>query len=144
MTDRPRAVLDTNIFVSALLSRNPSSPTQELIRRWESGEFTLLVSDTLIDELTDKLLEKRVTEERVTELLGLLIRLAEWVEVPSGSVEAVVKEDADDDAVLACAVIGRAGFLVTYDAHFDAVGPAHQGVRIMKAIPFLRVLRGNE
>lgn len=143
MTDRPRAVLDTNIFVSAFLSRSPSSPTQELIRRWKSGEFTLVVSDVLVDEIAEKLLERRIAEERVTEFLELLVRLAEWVEVPSNSVEAVVKEDPDDDAVVACAVVGRAGFLVTYDGHFDALGSLHEGIQILKAIPFLRVLRGE-
>jgi predicted nucleic acid-binding protein len=70
VTDRPRAVLDTNIFVSAFLSRNPSSPTKELIQRWESGEFTLLVSDALVDEITEKLLERRIrhgTEDAKTK-----------------------------------------------------------------------------
>lgn len=143
MTDRLRAVLDTNIFVSAFLSRNPSSPTQELMRRWELGEFTLLVSDALVDEITEKLLERRIPRERMTDLLGLLIRLAEWIEVPSESVEAAVRDDPDDDAVLACAVLGRAGFLVTYDGHFDALGGRFEGVKIMRPIPFLRELRGE-
>ncbi len=30
MTERLRAVLDTNVFVSALLSHNPTSPTREI------------------------------------------------------------------------------------------------------------------
>jgi uncharacterized protein len=143
VTERPRAVFDTNIFVSAFLSRNPSSPTQELIRRWLDGELTLLVSEALVDEVTEKLLERRIGEERVTELLSLLIRLAEWVEVPEGSIQAAVRDDPDDDPILACAVIGQAGFLVTYDSHFDSLGGAFQGIRIMKALPFLWALRGD-
>ena len=144
MTDRLRAVFDTNIFVSAFLSRNPSSPTQELIRRWQEGEFTLLVSDALVDELTEKLLERRISEDLVTELLTLLIRLAEWVDVPVGAIQPVVKDDPDDDSILACAVVGKAGFLVTYDAHFDCLGGAFEGVQITKALPFLQALRGDK
>lgn len=60
MTDRLRAVLDTNVFLSAFLSRNPASPTKEILQRWQDGEFILLVSDDLIDELTEKLLERRI------------------------------------------------------------------------------------
>ena len=30
MTERLRAVFDTNVFVSALLSHNPTSPTREI------------------------------------------------------------------------------------------------------------------
>ena len=33
MTERLRAVFDTNVFVAAFLSRNPTSPTKELIER---------------------------------------------------------------------------------------------------------------
>ena len=45
-TDRSplRAVLDTNVFVAAYLSRNPNSPTREIIDRWLRGEFDLLYS----------------------------------------------------------------------------------------------------
>ena len=55
MTERLRAVFDTNVFVSALLSRNPTSPTQELLRRWRNEEFILLVSQALLLELVGKL-----------------------------------------------------------------------------------------
>ena len=43
MTERLRAVLDTNVFVSAALSKNANSPTRELLKRWEREEFVLLV-----------------------------------------------------------------------------------------------------
>jgi predicted nucleic acid-binding protein len=51
VTERLRAVFDTNVFVSALLSRNPTSPTQELMRRWRNEEFILLVSQALLLEI---------------------------------------------------------------------------------------------
>lgn len=143
MTERLRAVFDTNIFVSAFLSRNPSSPTRELMRRWQDGELTLVVSGALVDEVTEKLLERRISEDRITELLALLLRLAEWVEVPPESVRAIVREDPEDDPILACAVAGRAGYLVTYDADFDSLGGSFEGIKITKAIPLLRELRGE-
>lgn len=143
MTERLRAVFDTNIFVSAFLSRNPSSPTKELIRRWLDGELTLLVSEALVDEVTEKLLERGISQERITELLTLLLRLAEWVDVPPEAVEAAVADDPEDDPILACAVAGRAGYLVTYDTDFDSLGGAFEGVRITKALPFLWELRGE-
>ena len=36
----------------------------------------------LIDELTEKLLEKRIPSDRVTEFLTLIAGLAEWIAVP--------------------------------------------------------------
>lgn len=140
---RLRAVLDTNVFVSAFLSRNPSSPTQELVRLWEAGRFTLLVSDTLTNELAEKLLERGIDQERIIEFLALIARLAEWVDVPPEAVEPVVASDPDDNHVLACAIQGRADHLVTYDPHFDPLGGEYLGIKITKALPFLWAVRGD-
>ena len=65
VTERLRAVLDTNVFVSAFLSRNPTSPTREIVRRWQAGEFVLLSSRSLLDEVTEKLLAAEIQRERI-------------------------------------------------------------------------------
>lgn len=143
VTDRLRAVLDTNVFLSAFLSRNPSSPTQEIIRRWQAGEFVLVVSDALVDELTEKLLANRIDPDQITEFLTLLSVLAEWVDVPEEIVPAVIASDPDDDPILACAVMGKVDYFVTYDAHFEPLGEAYEGVRITRALPFLWAVRGD-
>ncbi len=65
MTERLRAVFDTNVFVSALLSRNPTSPTQELMRRWREEEFVLLVSQALLIELVGKLQERGIGQAQI-------------------------------------------------------------------------------
>jgi putative PIN family toxin of toxin-antitoxin system len=143
VTDRLRAVLDTNVFVSALLSRNPTSPTKELIERWKVGEFTLLVSFALLEELVGKLLEKDVDPDRVTDLATSIISLAEWVDVPPSAVRPVIVGDADDDHVVACAILGKADYLVTYDPHFDQLGGSYASFQITKALPFLWAVRGD-
>ena len=143
MTDRLRAVLDTNVFLSAFLSRSPTSPTREILQRWQAGEFVLLVSDALVDELAEKLLENKIHPVRVAELLTLLAELSEWVAVPEIAVLPMIPGDSDDDAILACAIVGKADYLVTYDQHFDSLGGAHGDVKITRALPFLWALRGD-
>ena len=140
MTKLLRAVLDTNVFVSAALSKNPSSPTREVVDRWKRGHFLLLICTPLADEIVEKLLDHNIAEETVTQLVELLSRLAEWVELIPEKIEALLS-DPDDDVVVACAVIGKANFLVTYDPHFDSLGGEYRGVKILKAIPFLEILR---
>jgi len=142
-TERLRAVLDTNVFVSAFLSRNPTSPTKELIRRWEEEEFILLVSDALLEEVAEKLVERGIEQERVIEFLTLIGRLAEWVNVPPEAVSPVIAEDPDDDHILACAVVGKADYLVSNDPHFESLGEEYQGIKITKALPFLWAVRGD-
>ncbi len=141
MTEQPwRVVLDTNVFVSAALSKSLTSPTREILDRWEHGEFTLLMCDALNDELIEKLLERRVQPDEITRLSALLLRLAEWVTVPGEEV-APTLPDPDDDMVLACAGAGQADYLVTYDPHFDVLGGRWRGIKIVKALPFLWSLR---
>jgi putative PIN family toxin of toxin-antitoxin system len=143
VTDGLRAVLDTNVFISAFLSRNPTSPTREILERWQAGGFVLLASESLVDEIAEKLLASQVQPEQAIEFLALLARLAEWVEVPGEAVLPVIAEDPDDDLILACARVGKADFLVTYDTHFDSLEGNYSGVRITKAVPFLWALRGD-
>lgn len=143
MTDRLRAVFDTNVFVSAFLSRSPSSPTKELLERWQADEFTLLISDDLLDEIAEKLLERGIEGEVVSEFLTLLAELAESIEVAAESVLPVVLDDPDDDPIVACAVLGKADYLVTYDVHFEPLNGEHSGIKIVKALPFLWTLRGD-
>ncbi|MCX6030334.1 MAG: hypothetical protein NT169_13695 [Chloroflexi bacterium] len=54
-----------------------------------------------------------------------------------------VPADPDDDIVLACAIVGRATHLVTYDPHIHALGEAYQGVRILDGLHFLYAVRGD-
>lgn len=143
MTEKLKVVLDTNVYVSAFLSRNPTSPTQEIIRRWQAEEFILLVCDALFEEIAEKLIERGIEQERIIEFLALLERLAKWVEIPIEMATSVITADPDDDSILACALVGEANYLVTYDPHFDVLAGEYQGIKITKALPFLWTLRGD-
>ncbi len=143
MTDRLRAVFDTNVFISAFLSRSPTSPTKELFRRWQADEFILLVCDGLIEEIAEKLIEKGIHQDIIIEFLALLERLGEWIDVPLEAIMPIVVNDPDDDVILACAIVGQADYLVSYDPHLGSLGETYQGVKITKALPFLWAVRGD-
>lgn len=140
MTKPVRAVLDTNVFVSAALSKNLSSPTREVLERWQRGEFVLIICTPLAEEIVEKLLDRSISAERVQVLVERLAQLAEWVDVPGDRIESLLS-DPDDNVILACAIEGSANYLVTYDPHFDSLGGEYRGLRILKAIPFLEILR---
>ncbi|MBK6645415.1 MAG: putative toxin-antitoxin system toxin component, PIN family [Anaerolineales bacterium] len=140
MTKKIRAVLDTNVFVSAALSKNANSPTRETLDRWKRDEFVLLICTPLAEEIVEKLLDRHVDNEKVVDLVKTLADWAEWVEVPAEKIESLLS-DPDDNVIVACAVEGGANYLVTYDPHFDSLQGEYRGVKIVKAIPFLDVLR---
>lgn len=140
MTKPIRAVLDTNVFVSAALSKDPNSPTREVLERWQRGEFVLLICTPLAEEIVEKLLDRSIDADKISLLVERLAQLAEWVEVPTQKIESLLS-DADDNVIVACAVEGTANYLITYDPHFDSLDGEYRGVKILKAIPFLEVLR---
>ena len=140
---RLRAVFDTNIFLAAHLSKNPHSPTMELLRRWRQGEFELLYSDDLLLEIDEKFSARGIGDEYKDSLLVELRDLATYVEVKPSDVKPVIIADPDDDFILACAIVGRADYLVTYDAHFDVLEGEYRGVKITEALPFLWAMRGD-
>ncbi len=137
-----RAVLDTNVFVSAALSKNLTSPTREVLERWQHGEFVLLICTPLAEEIVEKLLDRSISADTVGVLVEKLAQLAEWVEVPVEKIKSLLT-DPDDNVIVACAVEGEANYLVTYDPHFDTLNGEYQGVKILKAIPFLEILRNS-
>lgn len=139
-----QAVFDTNVFVAAYLSKSPHSPTLELLVRWQQGEFELLYSDDLLVEIDEKFSARGISEEHKDNLLVELRDRAAYVEVKPSDVEPVITDDPDDDFILACAVVGQADYLVSYDAHFDVLEGEYRNVKIIEALPFLWVVRGDE
>ncbi len=104
----------------------------------------MLVCDAIVDELIEKLTARGIAREHIETFVALLGSMAEWVDVPDEAIARLVPADADDDVIVACAVIGNADFLITYDPHFEALGDSYQGIRIAKALPFLWTVRGDK
>ena len=144
MTERLRAVFDTNVFISASLSRNRSSPTRELMLRWRRGEFILVVCGAQLEELFEKLAEFDVSQDTIRKITASIERIAEHIELGPKQIPALIPADPDDNVIIACAVKAKADYLVTYDPHFDVLGGEYGGVKIVKALPFLWAVRGDQ
>ncbi|NQU21448.1 MAG: putative toxin-antitoxin system toxin component, PIN family [Candidatus Nealsonbacteria bacterium] len=136
-----RVVLDANIFVSALISRqgNPAIT----VDRWLAGEFDVLVSRPIIDEILrvtgyERILKKyaRVRENRL-EFAALISDQGVWVEPPHRL--SVVSADESDNRYLECAVAGGAQYIVTGDQHLLAIRH-YQGIEIVSPAVFVALL----
>jgi len=143
VTERISAIFDTNVFISAFLSKSPTSPAKELLTRWRHGEFILVVCQEQMDELLAKLLQFRISEHLIVSLIADIELLAESFHLDRRSIPRVILSDPDDDVMIACAVQARADFLVTNDRHFDILGGVHQHVRIVDTLHFLWAVRGD-
>jgi putative PIN family toxin of toxin-antitoxin system len=128
-------VLDTNIFVSALL--NPYGAPAKIRQHWQQRQFEVLVSNPILNEYFAVLSRApTIPEIDVILLLTELRAFAHHVKI-GGTLQAC--KDRDDDKFLETAVEGGADFLVTKNLkHFPR--ESYQGVRIVNVSTFLKEL----
>ena len=141
-TKKLRAVLDTNVPIAAYLIKDPDSPTKELIDRWRNEEFVQIYSDSTLAELKQKLVEKEIDPLLADRYVADLLRIGVHVEVSPEDIRPVIPADPDDDLIVACAVVGGATHIVTYDPHFEVLGGEHKGIEIVDGLTFLHRVRG--
>ena len=129
---RVKIVLDTNILVSALLTKG--TPPDHLYRAWESGRFDLVTSSRQIVELRRVLgyekLQAYIKPIEAALLLENMDSMAHMAEVSAPRNES---SDPDDNWILATAVTGKANFLVTGDQHHLLALGRVEGVLIVTA-----------
>ncbi len=46
-----KVILDTSVFISAILSKNPNTAPNQILQRWQEGYFRLVISPQLQEEL---------------------------------------------------------------------------------------------
>lgn len=132
MPSAVRAVLDTNVAVSALLFGGVPARLLELAR---AGRLELCTSAPLIDELGGVLnrakFAGRFGKNRPITPAFLLRRYTLLAtSVALGPVERVVPTDADDDIVIATAIAAGAGLIVSGDLDLLVLHP-FRGVPIL-------------
>ncbi|MGH9461230.1 MAG: putative toxin-antitoxin system toxin component, PIN family [Vicinamibacteria bacterium] len=109
-----RILLDTNVLVAALITKN--SPPDQLYQAWHRGEFELVTSPTQLDELrrvlTYEKLRAFVSREEARLLLETIDTKARIIEeLP----EVTISSDPHDNAILATAIKAEASLIVSGD-----------------------------
>jgi uncharacterized protein len=134
-----KVVLDTSVFVSALLSKNKNSSPGEILMKWREGCFILVMSPQILYEITEKLVDLNVAEEDIAELLSLVARIADCIE---GAVEATFLDniDPDDNMFLAAAYESSADYLVSLDKKHLLPLKCYHGTQVVDPWIFLRLL----
>lgn len=135
-----RVVLDTNVVLAAKRSVHPRSPNAEIIERWEAGEFIWLVSDDVVTEYAEKLLEKGIDAHKVELFVADLLEYGEEVTIEFFHFQHY-PVDADDVAFLLAAINGVATHLITYDEHLKDVGVFYPEFTTCEPVAFLSDLR---
>ncbi len=136
-----KAVLDTNVLVSALLSAG-GIPNQVL--RQAGLTYQLFASDKILEEAEEVLRRPRIrergqlTEDKIREFLAILQTVADIVPDPPSL--QVIEDDPDDNIILGCALGAQADYLVTGDMHLKRLG-SYEGIRIVSPSEFLTIIK---
>lgn len=136
-----RAVLDTNVLVSGLISDH--SPPRQLVDAWLDGRYTLVTSLHQAEELSHVLAYPRIAGRlhlSDAEVDLILAALLSQGQVVSGTLQLPgVTRDPKDDPLVACAVEGAADFLVSGDRDLLDLG-AIENTRMVTPREFMQIL----
>jgi len=130
-----RVLPDTNIIISSVFWRgNP----YEVIRIGILGEYQLVISAEILDEVVDKLRNKfQFPEENIRELIDILMTYCYIVDVTS---KFDVVRDKKDNKIIECAFDGKVDYIVTGDPDL-LVLKNFRGIKIIKAKEFLEEIK---
>lgn len=137
-----RAVLDTNVILSALLF---GGCLERLHRAWHAGRFRLVLSRETADELLRVMAypKFRLTHAEITFLFDTeLLPFADVVELRASKRQQRWSRDPEDDKFIRCAKAAKCVHLVTGDD--DLLSLKRVGrVAILSSAEFLGMLGGS-
>ena len=110
-----RAVLDTNVILSALLF---GGRLERLHRAWRAGRLRLVMSRETTDELLRVMAypKFRLTHAEITFLFDTeLLPFADVIVLPASNSKQRWSRDSEDDKFIRCAKAGKCARLITGD-----------------------------
>jgi putative PIN family toxin of toxin-antitoxin system len=129
-----RAVLDTNVLISSVIS---TGVPHEIVVKGFSSEYQIVVSVATLTEFRDTLLkypEKfQMDEEDIQKEVETIRYFAEFVD-PDEEITAV-DDDPDEDKFLEAAVAGNVDYIVSGDRHLLDLD-SFQGIDIVEPRAF--------
>jgi putative PIN family toxin of toxin-antitoxin system len=122
-----RAVFDTNVLVAAFAAEGICS---KILRRGRKKQFHLIGCPIILQEFERVLIKKfSATKNEAQSALKIVSEAMHSIAHPSPLGQSVCR-DPDDDAILACALEGKADYLVTGDVDLLEL-KIFKGIRIV-------------
>ena len=134
-------VFDVNVLVSSLIGRGKP---RQLWLKAVTGEFELILSRRIVEEFVEVIsrpkFKRYVGERDVLDFLEALSTTASIVRTRSSF--RVIREDPDDNTILATAYDARADYAVSGDKHLLGL-KEFEGTRIVTVDKMLEILRSR-
>ncbi len=132
-----RVVIDTNVFISAILFGGIPG---ELIPLWKSGRIRPLASKEIIDEYIKVLAYPKfeLSEADINYILyNEILTYFDIIQIKDSPV--IIKVDPSDDKFFHCAKAGKAGLIISGDQHLLSL-KSYGKIKILTPAKFLEIL----
>ncbi|MBR3411088.1 MAG: putative toxin-antitoxin system toxin component, PIN family [Bacteroidales bacterium] len=134
-------VLDTNCLLMSLSRRSPYYPVW---REFVDGKYTLCVTNEILSEYEEKLIEK-VGQEIASNVITAILDLPNTKMVQVFYHLRLITSDPDDDKFVDCAFKANARFIVTQDHHYDVLKQTpFPYIDVIGIDEFIRVLQKQD
>jgi uncharacterized protein len=137
-----KVVLDTNQFISGTISKH--GPSASILNAWREHAYMLIICKAILDELERTLRYPRIIEEyglglgEVKKIVSFLEREALVIQkIPEVN---IVKDDPDDNKIIACALAAEADYIISGDKHLLKI-KQHERIPIIGAKEFLSIIQ---
>jgi uncharacterized protein len=130
-----RVVIDTNVFVSAVLGGKLGI----IVDEWKANKFTLIVSEAVVREYLDVITRPKfnIPAPEIAATTDYLLKTAEFV-TPLESITAI-ESDPSDNKFLEAAMQGNAIYIVSGDNHLLGL-KTFRNISIITAREFIEKL----
>lgn len=136
-----KAVVDANLLFSGFIS--PLSYPREIEKRWRRGEFILVTSHAIIEEVNCVLHLPRIQVKYhlgESDIQAFVLTLTHQADCVAGRLTLTnVAPDPGDDKIISCAVERQTDFIVTGDKALQQM-KEYRDIKIINAETFIRVL----
>lgn len=128
-------VVDANVFLRAILNRNPESANRHVLRLWViKHQIQVVVNPFIVSEYIRVLEETGVEPHRIETFEG-------WLQMPTvthvrGGSHRKLSRDPKDNPYIDAAEVGRAAYIVSNDRHLlDVPAESLRGLRFQIVKP---------
>ena len=129
-----RIVIDTNVLISAIFW---TGKPKQLLNHVRRQKITFVTSNQLLDELREILIRQdkpfHLSGNEADQVVEAMRGFAEIIEPHS---QITVCHDQMDNRVIACAIDGKAEYIITGDLHLLGLR-SYKSVKIMGVSDFL-------
>lgn len=143
MVNLVRAVVDTNVYVSAVI--RPRGAMAEIVTRVRLRQYSILYSLEQLEEIRETVLDTRlslkygIVPSDIATIIELIVRRGEVIEIKG---DLAICRDPDDDAIIEIAINGKADCIVSGDKDLLVLGSV-EGVQVITPREFLERLRSQ-